>query len=323
MLAIHLDELSQDDREHLRTEIVALLLTEMSYPPYLDYYAGVLRSRPPSNEVKQHAAAFVAGLSHDAEHVDINTSAFTNYITDLLLRYQNTVVPARRDLQRRCLPAHLIAPVLAQKLQQRLVAVVMHNEPDHFGAPAATMSWKKNLNAAPLASPWEAIADDTVALAQAIAELREEAQPKIPRPVVPTVSDMATMVIPVVEKVQSLPEPSSYLPTAPLPQPTQAPAPASSKSRNDRVIFQQLREQLMQAMQNAGRSYGLATIPDDPAGLLALLRQHNSVDEGDLRLAEGILALCSRIISEDRADIDDYRQAMTLYLLFHRGRFGH
>ncbi len=90
--------------------------------------------------------------------------------------------------------------------------------------------------------------------------------------------------------------------------------------RNDLANFQQLRQQLLDSMQAAARAYNIQAPPDDPAGLLYVLRQGDLIDATDLRLAEGILALCDRVRREGRAGLDEYRQALTLYLLFHRSR---
>ena len=142
----------------------------------------------------------------------------------------------------------------------------------------------------------------------------------------PALPEMLTELLPIIRRSQlpplpaDPPTPSAAPLTAPLPRSVELP-PDPQEHRGDQAIFLQLREQLMTAMQNAARNYNVTTPPADPAGLLAALRQRNAIDESDLRLAEGVLALSGRVISAGRASIDDYRQALMLYLLFHRGHF--
>ncbi len=90
----------------------------------------------------------------------------------------------------------------------------------------------------------------------------------------------------------------------------------------DLHIFFQLRYQLEAYIRRAARSYGVQTRNDDPFALLDALRRSGFVDESDLRIAEGILALADRVTSAHAASLEDYRQAMTLYLLYHRSHLG-
>ena len=90
----------------------------------------------------------------------------------------------------------------------------------------------------------------------------------------------------------------------------------------DLNIFFQLRYQLEAYVRRAVRSYGVQQPNDDPYALLDALRRSGFVDESDLRIAEGILALADRVTSAHAASLEDYRQAMTLYLLYHRSHLG-
>ena len=90
----------------------------------------------------------------------------------------------------------------------------------------------------------------------------------------------------------------------------------------DLHIFFQLRYQLEAYVRRAVRSYGIQSRNDDPYALLDALRRSGFVDEADLRIAEGILALADRVTSAHSASLEDYRQAMTLYLLYHRSHLG-
>lgn len=104
-----------------------------------------------------------------------------------------------------------------------------------------------------------------------------------------------------------------------------APAPAGLAGetvRSDKLIFWQLRYQLEAYVRRAAQSYGVRGASDDPFSVLDALRRSGFVDEADLRIAEGILALTDRVTATSSATIDDYRQAFLLYLLYHRSHLG-
>ncbi|HEX6798179.1 MAG TPA: hypothetical protein VF116_10760 [Ktedonobacterales bacterium] len=101
-----------------------------------------------------------------------------------------------------------------------------------------------------------------------------------------------------------------------------AAAAATGPAAADLNIFFQLRYQLEAYVRRAVRSYGVQQPNDDPYALLDALRRSGFVDEADLRIAEGILALADRVTSAHSASLEDYRQAMTLYLLYHRSHLG-
>jgi len=88
--------------------------------------------------------------------------------------------------------------------------------------------------------------------------------------------------------------------------------------RSDQLVFWQLRYQLEAYVRRAARSYGVDDKSGDPSGVLDVLRRSRFVDEADLRIAEGILALTDRVTRTGAASVEDYRQALTLYLLYHR-----
>jgi hypothetical protein len=113
----------------------------------------------------------------------------------------------------------------------------------------------------------------------------------------------------------------SWSPQTPYaPPPHAAAAPGDPKS--DRLIFDQLRHQVDAYIRMAARSYGVRVRGSDPANALDALRRSGHVDEADLRIAEGILAIADRVCNGGTATVDDYRQAFMLYLLYHRGRIG-
>ena len=91
--------------------------------------------------------------------------------------------------------------------------------------------------------------------------------------------------------------------------------------RTDAQIFAQLRFQIEAYIRLAARSYNVRAGGPDPASVIDALRRSGHVDEADLRIAENILALADRVAASG-GTVDDYRQALLLYLLYHRGRLG-
>lgn len=366
MLRIRVSELSLPDRNRLNTELTMMLLSDFTYPPFMDYRAGTLRMRPYSQADLHRAEEFVAGLRLDGqETMDIASSALAEQLADMLVSYHRAVLPNRA--QRHGNELHRQAMQSATQVQRRLVDYVLNGANNGFGLTVAPTSWSAGQGQA---VPWEAIAPGTVSLATALATLREETSPPRtppaaprpsapiapppPQPEDPALPEMRTTLLPVIPRTPSAPiqrtpsapivpptspptsPPATPKPSAPLPLPA-APAPETlltaplprsvelpktpTDQRNDVAAFTQLREQLLSAMTNAARNYGITHPAADPAGLLASLRQRNAIDESDLRLAEGILAACGRVITAGRASIDDYREALMLYLLFHRSHF--
>lgn len=135
--------------------------------------------------------------------------------------------------------------------------------------------------------------------------------------------------------------PAAYASSVPwTPEPTSEPMPATSSratpvpevvpgtgvapadARSDKLIFWQLRYQLEAYVRRAAGSYGVRTASGDPSGVLDALRRSGYVDEADLRIAEGILALTDRVTAVGSASVEDYRQALMLYLLYHRSHLG-
>ncbi|HET9980340.1 MAG TPA: hypothetical protein VFQ32_07845 [Ktedonobacterales bacterium] len=121
----------------------------------------------------------------------------------------------------------------------------------------------------------------------------------------------------------SAPAPSS--PSSPMAPPTSARGQTSNPNpatHADQMVFWQLRYQLEAYVRRAAESYGLSYNGSDPSAVLDALRQSGFVDEADLRIAEGILALTDRVTRAPTVAIEDYRQAFLLYLLYHRSHLG-
>jgi hypothetical protein len=106
-------------------------------------------------------------------------------------------------------------------------------------------------------------------------------------------------------------------------RPAEPPAPPTpEQARTDAQIFSQLRNQIEAYIRLAARSYNIRPGGADPASAIDALRRSGHVDEADLRIAERILALADRVAANGGGTVDDYRQALLLYLLYHRGRLG-
>ena len=106
------------------------------------------------------------------------------------------------------------------------------------------------------------------------------------------------------------------------PQPHSNGQAAAQATHSDHMIFWQLRYQLEAYVRRAAESYGLSYNGADPSTILDVLRQSGFVDEADLRIAEGILALTDRVTHSTTVAMEDYRQAFLMYLLYHRSHLG-
>ncbi len=118
------------------------------------------------------------------------------------------------------------------------------------------------------------------------------------------------------------PSVSAPTPRQPQPQPHSNGQPANPSTHADQMVFWQLRYQLEAYVRRAAESYGLSYNGSDPSAVLDALRQSGFVDEADLRIAEGILALTDRVTRSSNVAMEDYRQAFLLYLLYHRSHLG-
>jgi hypothetical protein len=112
------------------------------------------------------------------------------------------------------------------------------------------------------------------------------------------------------------------MPPSRSPQPPTGNQAANPSTHADQMVFWQLRYQLEAYVRRAAESYGLSYNGSDPSTVLDTLRQSGFVDEADLRIAEGILALTDRVTHAPMVAMEDYRQAFLLYLLYHRSHLG-
>lgn len=308
MLRIKLDELSATDRDRLRSEVAALLLREVIRTPFMNGRRTALLMTPLTTAERARVEEYLAGTWDDTLTYEISSGSLTEYLSELVLRFHEANLPGRPTLRRRARARREAMPQLVAALQRRLVSFVLDGNVPDFGVLPGDHSWMQGDVAA-----WEQIALGTSRLAQALSVTRSEQG--APEPITVALPSMDAHALSNGARPSIA---STY--TAPLPRPLEM-APQRDMSGHDRAIFVQLREQLLQSLASAAASYGLTYTPDDPAGLLEGLRVRDAVDPGDLRLAEGILALTARVIQEGRAGLDEYRQALMLYLLFHRGRF--
>ena len=147
--------------------------------------------------------------------------------------------------------------------------------------------------------------------AQGYSQSHPQSQPAIPR----------AGATPAAAPWQSAPN-APPIPPARPPQPQPNGQPANPSTHSDQMVFWQLRYQLEAYVRRAAESYGLSYNGADPSSVLDALRQSGFVDEADLRIAEGILALTDRVTRASTVAMEDYRQAFLLYLLYHRSHLG-
>lgn len=100
------------------------------------------------------------------------------------------------------------------------------------------------------------------------------------------------------------------------------PRPLSIKAGTDGdvMIFSQLQHQIFTWVKMAAISHQIDLAGRDAAELVAELRRAAALDEAELQVIESLVAICRRVATTKRATIEDYKQAMMLYVLHHRSR---
>jgi hypothetical protein len=97
-------------------------------------------------------------------------------------------------------------------------------------------------------------------------------------------------------------------------------AGAKGMTDGDVMIFSQLQHQISIWVKMAAVSHQIDLAGRDAAALVAELRRTAALEEAELQVIESLVALCQRVTSTKQATMDDYKQAMMLYLLHHRSR---
>jgi hypothetical protein len=88
----------------------------------------------------------------------------------------------------------------------------------------------------------------------------------------------------------------------------------------DVLIFVQLQHQVSTWVKIAAVSHQIEITGQDIPGLVAELRHTAALEEAELQVIESLVALCQRVATTRQATMEDYKQAMMLYLLHHRSR---
>jgi hypothetical protein len=88
----------------------------------------------------------------------------------------------------------------------------------------------------------------------------------------------------------------------------------------DVLIFVQLQHQVTTWVKIAAVSHQLEIAGQDVAALVGELRRMAAFEEAELQVIESLVALCRRVTTTRQATMEDYKQAMMLYLLHHRSR---
>lgn len=88
----------------------------------------------------------------------------------------------------------------------------------------------------------------------------------------------------------------------------------------DVMIFAQLQHQVGTWVKMAAVSHQIDISGRDALELITDLRRMAALEEAELQVVESLVTLCQRVVTSKQATVDDYKQAMMLYLLHHRSR---
>ncbi len=94
----------------------------------------------------------------------------------------------------------------------------------------------------------------------------------------------------------------------------------TARVEGDVMIFAQLQHQVTTWVKMAAVSHQIEITGRGAMELVAELRRTAALDEAELQVIESLVALCQRVTTTKQATVDDYKQAMMLYLLHHRSR---
>ncbi|HEY7848746.1 MAG TPA: hypothetical protein VIC27_01715 [Ktedonobacterales bacterium] len=397
-MAARISELEPRVIERLRAELAELIAVTVAYPPFFDFRANRLVTRPIDRARMDEIQRFLSSVNFTPlERADATSAETRRFIERLIARYLEVNEGMRSRYAARYVPRmRALAPRVAAEAQRRATGYLNGSVPD-FGARRQMMSWASvSRREAPRSGEERERATRVLEsallqrapadLAPPIGQVRQPAA-SAPDPWRGLPNDV-TIPVPAADFPQSSPGASAYSafgsdapatgypparlteqPTGPLPptpagtgsrapmrelpsdlyqlygdylndmepeatartpppaaprapQPAAPPRPAQPPSdadaRNDQLIFWQLRYQLEAYVRRAARSYGVPYQGSDPASVLDELRRSGFVDEADLRIAESVFALTDRVTGQGHATEQEYRQALMLYLLYHR-----
>jgi hypothetical protein len=357
-MSLTLRQLSLRQRDSLRVAFASLLERYFAYPPYFDFRRNASSHRPVDGPKRLEIIRYVQQVSFDLDlELDAPTLERWAAQTLLGFANTNSALTITRASSRRqTLIKH--AQQAAADIAQHALENAQRDPPVAFRPESArTWLGKADSRSRPdfiaehdrqtqmialvLARPrppkQPLVEEAVIAQAQSIAERQEPsgflgfgrrkapAQPVGGQPP-PTRSreapaDLLQLYGAYLSDMQ--PEMTTHE-TAAIPRPSTFQGGSShamsgaTDGQTDMQLFYQLRFQIEGYVRKAARSYGLPDLPGDPAYVIEALRGSNLVDESDLRMAEGVLALSDRVIADGRASLQDYRQALMLYLLYHR-----
>jgi serine kinase of HPr protein (carbohydrate metabolism regulator) len=89
-------------------------------------------------------------------------------------------------------------------------------------------------------------------------------------------------------------------------------------SDEDVVIFEQMRHQLVVWLRIEAVRSGADISGQGPIQLLELLHQQDTIDDSRLQVISTLLSLSDQVISNRRATLLEYKQAMMFYLMHTR-----
>jgi len=320
-MGVRMGELDPRQQEGLRAALGEALAAHFAYPAFYSFRAARLLTRPLDQTKRREIAAYVGTIGFaPLERMEIDSPELRHYFEGVFLRYldMNSQLAKPRMAERRP-RLRALARSVAADVQRGLLEFQQGRAPT-FGAAQPPVSWAHVL--AP-AVPQDAAAVEhhTAVLEAILARTRQQVPASPPRAQVnpggaPRPHELTPEQVQMYGRYLSDMQPdverrvSAKLPAVSRGQP--------SSSGDDLHVFAQLRNQIEAYIRRAVHGYGLPERGGDPARALDELRSSNLVDEANLRVAEGILALTDRVIERGAASVEDYRQALLLYLLYHR-----
>jgi hypothetical protein len=324
-MGMRIGELDPRQQERLRAALGEALAVHFAYPAFYSFRADRPLVRPLDRAQRQQIAAYIGTVGFaPLERMELDSPELRRYFEGVFLRFVD-VNPhlASPRMGERHPQMRALAGSVATDMQRDLLDFVQSRAPA-FGTLQPPILWSDVTIAATPPDP-VALEHNTAVLEAILAHARQQS-PARPQPHVPPIQSGGRPRELPAEAVRMYgeylgdmqPEVQRHAARATL-----AGAPRrSAGSPDDLHVFSQLRHQLEAYIRRAVRGYGLPERGGDPARALDDLRSSGLVDEANLRMAEGILALCDRVTEHGAASAEEYRQALMLYLLYHRSHLG-
>ncbi|HEX2348775.1 MAG TPA: hypothetical protein VHI51_10120, partial [Ktedonobacterales bacterium] len=152
-MAARMSELEPRTLERLRADLAELIAATVAYPPYFDFRANRLVTRPIDRTRMDEIQRYLSSANFGPlERADVSSAETRRFIERLVTRYLEVNDGIRGRYAARYLPRlRAMAPRVAAEAQRRALGYLSGSVPD-FGARRQTVSWTSQSRRTPTRS---------------------------------------------------------------------------------------------------------------------------------------------------------------------------